>query len=308
MKFLTAERRGILYAISSGLCFGLLGYFGVTVMDAQLSVYTMLFWRFVVGSAVVALLLIPQRTLLLSKKKEAAKVFVYGILFYSTTAILYFIACKYISTGLAMVTFFTYPVMVILLNRLFYKTRIPKSYYGAVGLILLGLFLLGGNQGVVIDTVGLLLGVASAVVYAFYVIVSKKSTLSPLASTLMVSLGSLAACFVAAYGGGTFMVPQGATVWLNILALGTLCTALPILLLLKALRYISSEKASLLSVLEPVFVLIFGALLLDETVTPIQLVGVGIVLCGAVLTLIGPRLAGGALVQKWMRSFNSKER
>ncbi len=306
MQFLTDERKGILYAISSGLCFGLLGYFGVTLMDAQLSVYTMLFWRFVVGSLLVTFLLIPQRRSLLSKKKDLLLVFVYGITFYSITAILYFIACKYISTGLAMVTFFTYPVVVILLNRLLYKTRIPKSYYGAVGLILFGLFLLGGSQGVVVDVTGLLLGIASAVVYAFYMIASKRSALSPLISTLMVSLGCLVTCFAAAYVTGTFMVPHGVYVWYNIIALGTLCTALPILLLLKALKYISSEKASLLSVLEPVFVLIFGALLLDEVVTPMQLVGVVIVLCGAVLTLIGPRLRGGVALQKWIRSFQQK--
>jgi len=303
MAFFTDERKGVAYALSSGLCFGLLGYFGVTLMDAQLSVYTMLFWRFVVGSIAVALFLIPHGSLLLRKKMESAKIFVYGATFYSFTAILYFIACKYISTGLAMVTFFTYPVVVILLNRIFYNARVPRSYFGAVGLIIFGLFLLGGNQGVVVDATGLLLGIASAIVYAFYVIGSKRSSLSPLVSTLMVSLGCLLTCFCAAKYDASFVVPYGLTVWLNILALGTFCTALPILLLLKALRYISPEKASLLSVFEPVFVLIFGALLLDERVTGLQLVGVAIVLCGALLALLGPRLSGGALMRKWNNYF-----
>ena len=117
MRLLSKENRGVLYAISSGLCFGLLGYFGVTLMRASFSVYTMLFWRFVVGAIVVAFFLLPHYKTVFKRPKELVKVFLYGVSFYSITAILYFIACKYISTGLAMVTFFTYPVMVILLNK-----------------------------------------------------------------------------------------------------------------------------------------------------------------------------------------------
>lgn len=285
MKVISNENKGILYAISSGLCFGLLGYFGVTLVQAHLSIYTMLFWRFAVGSVVVLLCLLPSYKAIFHQPKEVVKVFFYGVTFYSITAILYFISCIYIGTGLAMVIFFTYPVMVILLNKVLYKTSIPRSYYGAVGLILVGMLLLGANQEVTFNFYGLLLGLLSAFFYAFYVIASKKSTLAPLVSTLVVSVGSLVTCFVCAYCGGTFFVPHEFYVWMNILALGTLCTALPILLILKALKYITPEKASLLSVLEPVFVLIFGAILLDETLSTAQLLGVAIVLIGAIATL-----------------------
>ncbi len=306
MHLLSKENRGVLYAISSGLCFGLLGYFGVTLMQANFSVYNMLFWRFVVGIIVVALCLLPQSQTIFKKPKELVKVFLYGVSFYSITAILYFIACKYISTGLAMVTFFTYPVMVILLNKFLYKSEIPKTYYGAVGLILFGMFFLGGNHEAAFDFFGLFLGVASAATYACYLIASKNSTVSPLVSTLMVSIGSALTCLVAAVVDGTFFVPHDPGAWLNIIAVGTLCTALPILLLLRALQYISSEKASLLSVLEPVFVLIFGMILLGETVTSTQMVGVIIVLFGAVLTLFGKRLGGSTMAKKWNEFFTKK--
>jgi drug/metabolite transporter (DMT)-like permease len=177
--------------------------------------------------------------------------------------------------------------MVILLNRIFYKTFISKSYYAAVGLILCGMVLLGGSDYATFDYRGLALGITSALTYAIYVILSKKSSLTPLASTFMVSIGCIATCLFAALLEGTFCIPQDFSVWLNIIAVGTLCTALPMLFLLKALHYISSEKASLLSVLEPVFVLIFGVILLDETVTLIQIIGIIIVLFGAIITLFG---------------------
>jgi drug/metabolite transporter (DMT)-like permease len=83
----------------------------------------------------------------------------------------------------------------------------------------------------------------------------------------------------------SFHVPSGLNNWFNIIGIGLLCTAIPILLLLKALQYIDAEKAATLSVLEPVFVLIFGIILLDEKVTFIQIMGTIIVLSGALMVL-----------------------
>lgn len=289
MHLLTNEYKGALYAIASGLCFGLLGYFGVVLMDAHLSMYNMLFWRFAVGAVCVAICLIPSYKSLLINKVEIARVIFYGIAFYAPTAVLYFMSCRSIGTGLAMVTFFVYPVIVILLNRFLYKTPIPSSYYGAVMLIFVGMFFLSGITNVTLDLQGILLGIASAFVYALYIVVSKKSNLSPLVSTLMVSIGSVITCFVAAYSEGTFLIPEGFFVWMNVLAVGSICTALPILLLLKALQYISAEKASLLSVVEPLFVVFLGVTLLNEKITSMQIVGVAIILCGAIMTLLSSR-------------------
>ena len=74
------------------------------------------------------------------------------------------------------------------------------------------------------------------------------------------------------------------------MGIGVVATVIPILLMLHSLKYISSEKASLLSVLEPVFVVIFGVLLLGETLKPIHALGVVFVLAGALLTLLSHKI------------------
>ncbi len=298
MNFLTHDRKGIIYAIASGLCFGLLGYFGITLMDAHLSVYNMLFWRFAVGAGVIFLSLIPTYKTIFQQPRESLRVVFYGILFYAPTAVLYFIACQSIGTGLAMVTFFVYPVIVILLNKFLYKAPIPASYYGAVILILIGMCLLGDITSATLNIYGILLGIASAGVYSLYVIASKRSTLGPLVSTFMVSIGSMITCFIAAYNEGSFFVPTGFSVWVKILLVGIICTALPMLFLLRALQYISAEKTALLSVLEPIFVVFFGIVLLHETINYLQIVGVAIILCGALVSLLSSRKADKKLSQK----------
>lgn len=88
-----------------GTFFGLIGYFGVSVMNANISVNNMLFWRFLISSLFLGALLIPHVKKLTFDAKELAKITFYGAVFYGTCSILYFVATQYIGSGLSMVIF-----------------------------------------------------------------------------------------------------------------------------------------------------------------------------------------------------------
>ncbi|MCK8309404.1 hypothetical protein, partial [Erwinia amylovora] len=75
---------------------------------------------------------IPYYSVLLGRSREVLHVFVAGALFYSGSAIFYFISCKYIGTGLSLVSFFTYPAFVMFLQWLFYRKKVTKVYHLAV--------------------------------------------------------------------------------------------------------------------------------------------------------------------------------
>ncbi len=287
MNFLSTQQRGALYAALSGLCYGLVGYFGISIIDAHLSVYTMLFWRFFVATAFVGLLLIPQYKEVIRLDVQYLKAFLYGLLFYGTSTTLYFIASQYIGTGLAMVIFFTFPAMVMLINVLFYKASVRKSYYGAFTLIALGLYFLVNPETFSFDLYGIGIGVLCAFLYACYIAATKKITLKPMVSAFMVSAGCMMTGLLLALFDGSFQVPSNLHCWVDIISMGLVCTAVPILLLLQALKYISSEKASMLSVLEPVFVVVFGIVLLDEAVSGMEFLGIVVILSGALITLLG---------------------
>lgn len=286
MKFLSGEHRGALCAALSGLLYGLVGYFGVSIMDAQFSIYNMLFWRFLMSGAIVGLIFLFKRNTAKDGAANMLKAFIFGAVFYSMTSILFFQASLYIGTGLAMVISFTFPTIVIFINWLFDRRPIAKIHIGSTALITAGLALLANIREFKFDLIGIGLGILCAFFYAFYIFFSKKTTVSPLASTLMVSLGSAAASLLFALIDGSFIIPVTATVWANVFAMAIICTAIPILLLLEALRTINSEKASILSVLEPVFVVIFGCLLLKEKISLLQALGMTVVLSGALITLL----------------------
>jgi len=286
MNSLSAQQKGSFYAIASGLCYGFIGYFGISLMDEGLSVFNMLFWRFLVTTLFMLIMLIPQYRILLKSFKESLKALFYGMILYSSSGILYFISSQSIGTGLSMVVFFIYPAIVMLFNVIFYKAKISKIYYFAFSMILIGMVLLVDTHKFMLDVFGIVLGILSAILYAFYIIASKNLNISPTLSTLMVSLGCMLTCLISALIDSSFYIPSGFNNWVDISSMALICTAFPILFLLEGLKYISSEKASILSVLEPVFVVILGIILLNEKVTGIRIIGIVIILSGALMTLL----------------------
>lgn len=290
MRFMTNEQRGIFYAIASGLCYGLMGYFGISIVESGSSVYNMMFWRFFSSSIFMILISLKYGSIKESSKQLLRAAFIGGLI-YCPGSVAYFFSGKAIGTGLAMVIFFIYPAIVVILNRLMYKTRIYRTYYLAVGIILLGMILLADIGEKVINWPGIAFAVASATSYAIYIVLSKNNSISPITSTLMVSLGCAGTALVWALIDKSFFMPTTLIVWADIFGLGIICTAIPILLLLESMKYISSEKASILSVTEPVFTIVFGMILLGETISISQVIGVTALLVGALATLLPKKLA-----------------
>ncbi|KTD31637.1 integral membrane protein [Legionella moravica] len=289
------EQKGSLYAILSGFLYGFIGYFGLSAMNGNLSAETMLFWRFLISSILILILLIPQFKSMNDSFRSLFIAFVGGALYYGVSTLLYFYSSQYIGSGLAMVIFFTYPVMILLLNFFVYGQPIPSIYYLATFIILMGMMLLVDMSKAAFDLVGICLGLISAFFYACYITTSKRNKISPTVSTLMVCLGCMMTSFIVASWGHTLSMPASATVWINLFGIGVIATVIPILLMLHSLKYISSEKASILSVLEPVFVVIFGVLLLGEELKSWHALGIVFVLAGALITLYSHRINLGQL-------------
>ena len=288
---ISTEHRGSLYAIISGFLYGFVGYFGISIVQSSISVTNMLFWRFLISSFIMGVLLIGQLKSTKNSRKDMFVAFINGAVFYGLSAMLYFAACPYIGSGLSMVIFFTYPAMVMLLNHFLYGQRIPTIYYYAIVIIIGGMSLFVDTNAMKFDLIGITISLLSAFLYAAYIISSKKiNKLSPKISALMVCLGCMVTCLLLSLMNNSLTIPSTLPIWLNLFGISMLSTTAPILLLLYSLEYIKSEKAAILSVLEPVCVLVLGVTLLGEQMKIQYALGAFIVLSGAVLTLFSQRV------------------
>ncbi|HHF7374396.1 DMT family transporter [Legionella bozemanae] len=296
------EYRGSIYAILSGFLYGFIGYFGLSAMNGNLSASTMLFWRFLISSMIILIIMLPKIKKNNDSYKNMFLAFLTGAFFYGISTWLYFLASNYIGSGLAMVIFFTYPVLIMLLNYFFYGQSIPQVYYFAILVILMGMTLMVDLDALSFNLWGILLGIASAFFYACYVIGSKRNELSPNMSTFMVCLGCMVTSSFVSLFNHSFAIPSSTDVWYHLFGISVIATVAPIILLLYSLKYISSEKASILSVLEPVFVVIFGVLLLGEELNFWGAAGIVFVLTGALLTLFSHKITIGQLKFQLVRS------
>lgn len=278
---------GAFYTALSAVLYGCIGYFGVNLMNAGCSVCDLLLWRFLVS----LLLLLPCLFFVFSKTthfklKDLLFLFLISAVFYGGGTAFYFEASRTLGTGLAMVIFFTYPIFVTILSILSKKSPVTKPTIYALILILIGCVLIAFGEGkdIEMDLLGLAFAFASGLGYGLYVFGSKETTKSmpPLLSALIVCLGNTVAFgLYSLFGQGHFLIPSSHTMWLDIFLFALIGTVLPIILLLRGMKTLSANKASIIGVLEPVSVLVVGALILGEEVTWLQLFGAFTILLSA---------------------------
>lgn len=283
---ITNQWRGTLYVALSGILYGGIGYFGTTLLMVHFSVSCMLFWRFLMASCWMLVLVALKRSLLIQRNQLPVifKILTLGAITYSGSSAYYFLASQQIGTGMAMVIFFSFPIFVMAFSWFFDKWQLNRYAVLSLLLVIVGLFCLRGQGDHALNQYGIGLSLVAGFFYAVYIYTSREYTLSlsPESVAFWVCLGNMFIFLLITLFTRQFQFPPTVGSWLYIGAIGIIATALPIQLLLMGLQYISPVKTSILSVLEPVVTVIVGYILLHEPLNYIQLVGIMSVLAGAV--------------------------
>ncbi|MEQ9115490.1 MAG: DMT family transporter [Rickettsiales bacterium] len=288
VHLLNNHQKGILYATLAGFFYGMVGYFGVTLTNEGFAIAAMLFWRFIVSTIFVTVLIFLRVKKIDEEPKSIFYVFLAGIFFFGIGSNLFFTASQYIGTGLSMVIIFTFPGIVLLVERFIWRKSFAKSTYIALFVMFAGLVLFADIGELAVDSIGIGLSLLGAITFALFFIVNKRINVkSPLVSTLFTSLGGIVCCAIICAFTDNFKLPTTEDEILNIIGIGVVCTALPILLSIDALNYISATKVSALCILEPIFVVVFGVAFLGESIDMIKIIGIIIVLSGTVMITLG---------------------
>jgi len=282
------QRRGTLLVALSGLLFGLMGFLGTQLFYLHFTVENMLFWRFLVATAWISLGAVLSKKQMLWKTDSAMslmKIFILSAFSYSGATAFYFLASQHIGTGFAMVIFFSFPVFVTLLAWILGTWKMNRFSFAALVAVISGLALIKVSGGNVLDGAGIALAVIAACCFAAYVYGSQHTTknIDSRILTLLVCFGNTIIFLVLSCYTSSIVVPHSIKAWFYICSIGIIATALPIQLLLDGLKYISPVKASILSALEPVVTVMVGLILLHETISYWQSLGITIILLGAIL-------------------------
>lgn len=214
-----------------------------------------------------------------------------GFIGYYLSSLLDFLGLQYITASLERLVLFLYPTIVVVLSALFLGKPITRKAVGALLLCYAGIGLVFWHDlEVTGDPAATLFGgalvFASALGYAIY-LVGAGGVIARLGSVRFISLAMLiSAAFVIAQfllmrPGSALAVPF--SVQLLTLAMAIFSTVLPTWLIAESIRRVGANTASLVGSLGPVFTIGLGALILGESIHPIQLAGAALVLIGVVL-------------------------
>ena len=210
-----------------------------------------------------------------------------GFCGYYLASFLDFAGLQYVSASLERLILYLYPTLVLLLGILLYGKRASRhqwmgmavSYAGVVAVFAHEVRLTGADAGF-----GAALVFGSAVSYALYLSYSGE-LVRRLGALRLVGLASCVAC-VLCVGQFALLRPVsvvaelGAEVWWLSVLNASLCTVLPVVLVMLSIERIGSALASQAGMVGPMSTLVMAALVLDEPLSPWLLLGTALVMSG----------------------------
>lgn len=200
----------------------------------------------------------------------------------------YLVSVAYLPAGLAVLIFYTFPILVIILTALLEKKKPGLWQLFALLLAFTGLFIAldintGDTQAIgVILAVIAALGVSVNMIGSAHVLKHIPFTQFSLYQVTMVS--AISAVMVMITGG--LALPQGSTGWLAFLAM-LISFVIAYISVYSALKLVGAVRTSTIMNLEPVMTTFFAIVLLGEIMTAQKLIG-GLIVLTAILMVQWP--------------------
>ena len=205
---------------------------------------------------------------------------------YYLASFLDFAGLAYISASLERLILYLNPTLVLLLGLVFYQRRIALAHlvgmaisYAGVALVFSHEITLQGSDA----AWGALLVFGSAISYALYLVYSGEMV-KRLGSMRLVGLATSVACLLCLLQfvvlrplSAAVVAPE--VIWLSVLN-ATLCTAVPVLMVMMAIERIGASLAAQTGMIGPLSTILMGVVILGEPFTAWVAAGTVLVIAG----------------------------
>lgn len=282
---------GIFYASISSASFGFSPLFSLALIAAGLSNLDVLSYRWSVAAIVLVIYAVSKKkSLRLNSFDEVWKIILLSAL-RAITSITLLIGYANIASGIASTINFMYPVVVTLCMMIFFGEQKSWINIGAIGLSLLGVYLMASGDGLRVEggdtALGLTCSLISALSFAAYYIVMKRAKADKIEVVklttwimLMSAIYFITANFM--FNGKMTIVTDG-KLWISILGLGLWATMVSNFTGVKAVRRIGPTLTSILGALQPLTAVILGVAFLDEHLSVMTVIGIGLIMAAVMI-------------------------
>ena len=215
--------------------------------------------------------------------------FLLGAIGYSGAAFFYFTAIENMSTGVAIVIWYIYPVFVVLIGWAVFKTTPKRQTIFSLVSAMIGVAITAGQPGNA-TTKGVILVLLSSLTYTFYTLSGSRAfKKTDLYTGVTIVMTGAATAFwlywILAPSSTPVTFPQQTIGWVWIVALAIFSTVLSTSTLFAGLKILGPNTTSVVNTVEPVLNIVAGILFLNEMFSLQQ--GVGAVFVVGALVYLG---------------------
>lgn len=287
VKGLSERTTGFLFLLLSAALYGTMPIISKIMYQTGLNAVSALLLRYFFSLVILVLYL-----KLIKHEPAFARsplAIIQGVTFVAGS-LLYFNAVNYLPAGLTTSIFYIYPAIVSILAIFVYRERLTLRQLGALLLALLGIIIISGLLGETthrLNPLGVMLVTCSSICYSFYTLVGQKTSNSTGALPLAATLSLCGFVILALVFPREFAIVPHLTLEQILLgiAMAFFNTVLSVIFFLKGLALTGASRAAVVSTAEPAFTLLFAFILLGETISPLQGLGVLLVLSSTTLAI-----------------------
>lgn len=296
---MSVKSKGTVCGIIAAVSYGMNPLGALSLYRAGINTNSVLFYRYALAAALLAGLLLMQKTSLRLTRREFTVLGLLGVMF-AVSSLTLFMSFHYMDAGIASTLLFVYPVMVAVIMTLFFREKTSLITVLSISLALGGIALLyRGEGGAVLSTTGVVLVMISSLSYALYIVVVNRTSLnmSPVKLTFYVLLFGVAA--IALYSLFTPSQPlqllTTPSMWAWAVMLALIPTVISLVLMAVAVHAIGSTPTAVMGALEPLTAVIIGITIFGELFTVRLATGIGLILLAVTLIIAGKSFKPGRL-------------
>jgi len=274
------------------LAFGSAGFYGINIVYARVASFAgasgsaIVVYRVFLMLALVAAIALVARCSLAVAREERRTILLLGIAS-ALQGICYLSSVAFIPVTVAAVVFYTYPILIVLASPFVEKTPLTLALVVVVVIASFGVCLVVGPAFTGLDWRGLALAFGGSIWTAVqFFAAARCSKTGVVAKVLWVQLIVLPTAILISLVAGQLAPP-------SVLALAPFAVAVTIggylvgfVFQLLALGRIPAVAAGIVYCAEPVVASLFSALILNESLTPLQLAGGALVLAAIITNVL----------------------
>lgn len=267
---------------------------------------SVLFFRYLFAVPILAAMMCLRGRSFRVTTKEWMLAGAFGLLF-AFSSLTLFLSYRYMDAGIASTLLFVYPLIVALIMVFFFKEKMSAVMILCLLMATGGIALLyKDGAGVTLSAVGTLLVMASSLSYAVYIVGVNQTILKNMPTLTIIFYVSLFGWLLfVVYNfteGKGIQIPSSESwyLWLNLFALGLLPTAVSLICMTTAIRYIGSTPAAILGALEPLTAIFFGVTIFNEKIDGREAVGVVLILLSVSIVVAADNISSYMLRLKKM--------